>query len=167
MKQKITISSYLTLLFSFVFQCAISQSTISSIEAYGAYETIGVKIQMSGNDFDETAKVYYKKTSSGSFQEGHELVRFDGNHMATSLFNLELGTSYDIKVDLLDPDSSTTSTSTTTVSTQAEFSIPVALRTVNVTNSAELNTAISGVLPGDHIVLAAGIIFTSYYFLKI
>lgn len=134
----------------------VGQAKIDSYHTYGAYETAGVRFKMVDHNHDETAKIFYKKTDESTYKEGHHFVRFDGNHMVTSLFELEPATTYNIKIELFDPTSNHTDQATTTVTTQSEFSIPTAIQTTNVSNSSELSAAINSAKPGDHILLAAG-----------
>lgn len=132
-------------------------SSISQTQAYGNFETAGVIIRVDGMDFDETATVEYKRSSDPDYVWGHGLVRYDGNHMATSLFGLAPNTSYDLRITLHDPDGVTgTNPVTATISTRPEYALPTPLRVVNVANQTELNAAVTGAQPGDEIRLAAG-----------
>jgi hypothetical protein len=111
--------------------------TITNIQTYGNYETAGVNITFSGLvTTAQSARVYYKKTSESTYREGHNFIKFDGNHMATSLFDLSLNTAYDIKVDY--NNSQTVTTSYSTVTTKTEFALPFPVRTVNVGNQERL-----------------------------
>lgn len=132
-------------------------SRISAVKTYGCFETAGVDITVDQMDFDETATVEYRKTGETTFRRGHDFVRYDGNHMATSLFGLSLNTSYDIRVKLADPDGVTgTNPAAATARTRAEYTLPTPKRIVNVANQSQLNTAIAAAKAGDEIRLASG-----------
>src|SRR5690606_16888347 len=76
-------------------------------------------------------------------------------NMATSLFDLASGTAYEIQVQYT--DSSGTKTKNAFFNTKADtMALPTPTRVVNVSNSSQLNSAISNAKAGDHIVLANG-----------
>ncbi len=134
--------------------------TIDSLKTYGAFETGSVEILLNNydtNKMNETARGWIKKQGDpvSSYKEFHPFVRYDGNHMIASLFGLALNTTYDVKVELSDPDSGK-DTKSTTVTTRPEYTIPSALRNVNVSSDSALDTAIKAAQPGDHILVAAG-----------
>ena len=143
----------------------VSAASASSINTtgcsvYGNYETAGVIIKVDNVNFNETATIEYKKTTDSTYTTGHYFVRYDGNHMATSLFKLTSNTTYDIRVTLSDPVDGVTGTNpwTTTVTTKPAYTgaLPTPLRTVHVTDSAGFDQAIRNAQPGDEIRLAAG-----------
>ncbi|OGU15315.1 MAG: hypothetical protein A2X63_07555 [Ignavibacteria bacterium GWA2_35_8] len=132
-------------------------SNISEVKTYGNFETAGVIIKVDGMNFNETAQIEYKKSGTGLYKPGHDFVRYDGNHLATSLFKMDLNTTYDLRITLIDPDGVTgTNPMTTTVTTKPEFLIPTPLRIVNVANQTELDDAVTNLQAGDEIRLAAG-----------
>ena len=83
---------------------AAAPSKIAEVKTYGNFETAGIIIKVEKMDFDESAKIEYRKSGETTYRRGHDFVRYDGNHMATSLFGLDLGSSYEIKITLVDPD---------------------------------------------------------------
>jgi hypothetical protein len=132
-------------------------SSITAVQTYGSFETAGITIRVDGMDFDETAMVEYKRSADPDYQNGHDFVRYDGNHMATSLFRLESNTTYDVRVTLIDPDGVTGANPVvTSVSTRPDYSLPAPLRVVTVSTQTELNTAAAAAQPGDEIRMAAG-----------
>jgi len=132
-------------------------SSITAVQTYGSFETAGITIRVDGMDFDETATVEYKRSADPDYQNGHDFVRYDGNHMATSLFRLESNTTYDVRVTLIDPDGVTGANPVvTSVSTRPDYSLPAPLRVVTVSTQTELNTAAAAAQPGDEIRMAAG-----------
>ncbi|MBI5324075.1 MAG: right-handed parallel beta-helix repeat-containing protein [Ignavibacteriae bacterium] len=133
-------------------------SNISEVKTYGNFETAGIIIKVDDMNFNEIATIEYKKTGSFDYKFGHDFTRYDGNHLATSLFKLDFNTVYDLRITLIDPDGVTgTNPYLTSVSTKAEFSIPTALRIVNVKDQNELDAAISDLKPGDEVRLSGGI----------
>jgi hypothetical protein len=131
-------------------------SSISEVKTYGNFETAGVMIKVEGMDSDESATVEYRKTGEVAFTRGHDFIKYDGNHMATSLFGLAPGNSYDLKVTLFDPDGTTgVNPGLASVATKAEYSLPQPLRVVKVSTQKQLDAAINNALPGDEIRLSA------------
>lgn len=140
-------------------------SKITAVKTYGSFETAGIDITVDKMDFDETATIEYRKTGETVYRHGHDLVRYDGNHMATSLFGLSLNTTYEIRVKLTDPDGVTgTNPASTTVKTRAEYALPTPKKIVSVAGQAQLDAAISAAKPGDEIRLAAGTYATGIHF---
>jgi hypothetical protein len=151
------VSIVVTVMFTVASGYAQNGAQIVSFDTYGAFETAGITIELSNYDHDETARIFYKKAGTSTYHEGHPLIRYDANHMATSLFNLALNTTYDLRIELVDPDGTNPNqTVTTQVATRPEFSIPAALRTIYVSNSTGLQNAIAQIQPGDHILLQPG-----------
>jgi len=151
------LSICLALVFLVLFLSPAESSRISEVKTYGNFETAGVDIKVDSMDFDEAATVEYKKQSEPSYLRGHDFVRYDGNHMATSLFGLDLATAYDIRITLYDPDSVTgTNPVYTTLTTKPEYVLPPPVRTIQVANQTELDQAAGQAQPGDRIVLAPG-----------
>src|SRR5690242_12998752 len=71
----------------------VSADNVASINTagcsvYANFETAGVIIKVDNMSYNESATIEYKKSTDSTYQPGHPLVRYDGNHMATSLFNL-------------------------------------------------------------------------------
>ncbi len=144
-------------IFAFISSILVHASSISEFKTYGNFETVGVIIKVDSMNFNESAVLEYKSAGDATFKRGHDFVRFDGNHMASSIFKLSLNTSYDIRVTLYDPDGVTGANPyETNVRTKAEFSIPAPLRVVNVSGQTELDDAISNLQPGDEIRLTDG-----------
>ena len=132
-------------------------SRISDVKTYGCFETAGVIIKVDKMDFDETATIEYRTSGETAYKRGHDFVRYDGNHMATSLFGLQLNSTYELRATLVDPDGTTgKNPQTSTVKTRAEYALPKPLRTVNVSSLQQLDAAARNARPGDEIRLAAG-----------
>ena len=121
------------------------------ISTYGNYETAGVNIKVPGLTKSTKGTLKYKKTSESVWKDGHDFVKYDGNHMATSLFDLELDTEYIVEVFL-----DGASHGTNTFRTKKEFAVPTYTTVVNVSNASGLTTALSNATSNSMIVLVAG-----------
>ncbi len=132
-------------------------AAITAVETYGNFETAGVTLTLSGLDFDETATIEYRRAGDAAWKRGHDFRRFDGNHMATSLFGLAPETTYELRATLSDPDGVTgTNPVLASVSTRPEYVLPISVRTVAVASQSELDSALADLQPGDEIRLTAG-----------
>ena len=127
----------------------VNAATIEAIETYGAFETAGITIKLANHNNNETARIWVNGT------EAHPFIRYDGNHLATSLFNLSPGTTYNLIIEVTDPDGDD-ATTTTTVTTKSAYTIPGALNVYNVSSFTDLQTRINNAVAGDRIVVAAG-----------
>ncbi|MCR2821185.1 FIMAH domain-containing protein [Lederbergia panacisoli] len=139
-----------------------SATELVNIETYGNFETAGIDIKFENLITDETASVFYKKSSETIYREGHHFTKYDGNHMAASLFDLKKDTTYDIKIVVNSSQGS--SEYFTTVKTKPEYTPPLASKTVNVGNQQELDAAIANAKPGDHILLDPTGVYSSAIF---
>jgi hypothetical protein len=134
------------------------------VKTYGNFETAGIIIKVDNMNFNETATIEYRKAGEANYRQGHPFVRYDGNHMATSLFGLDLNSTYEIKITLTDPDGAFGANPTfTTVKTKKEYALPKPIRVVNVSTQSQLNAAINAAKPGDEIRLAAGTYASGIY----
>ncbi|MBN2206177.1 MAG: right-handed parallel beta-helix repeat-containing protein [Candidatus Aminicenantes bacterium] len=136
---------------------AAAASKIAEVKTYANFETAGVIVKVSGMDFDESATIEYRKAGAFAYRRGHDFIRYDGNHMATSLFGLDLNTAYEIRITLTDPDgTSGRNPVSASFKTKKEYVLPKPLRVVKVSNQNQLDRAIRNAKPGDEIRLAAG-----------
>ena len=140
----------LVMIISFCIVNVEAASTIVlEVSAYGNFETAGIDIKVNKTYItSSTFEIEYKASGESVYKKGHNFVKYDGNHMATSLFNLSLNTTYDIRI-LVDGNVE----ATTTVKTKPEFSIPEAQRQTVVRDSRGLNEAIYAAKAGDEILL--------------
>ena len=115
---------------------------LGNIETYGNFETAGIDLKFNHLITDETASVFYKKANEGVYLEGHPFTKYDGNHMATSLFDLKPDTTYDVKI-VVDSEQGK-SEHYTTVKTKPDYTLPKAKRTVNVVNQNRIGFSNSG-----------------------
>ena len=157
MKNLIKIPIGVAILLVLLYSSDLYSSNISEVKTYGSFETAGIIIKIDGMNFNETATVEYKKSGMDDYKRGHDFVRYDGNHMATSLFKLDLNSTYDLRITLIDPDGVTgINPYLSNVTTKPEFSIPTPLRVVNVSNQTQLDDAVYDLQPGDEVRLSAG-----------
>jgi len=79
--------------------------TLVDLDEYGNFHTAGVVVTISGDDNrNATAALEIRPPGSGSYQPVHPAVRADATHFASSLFDLEPDTTYDLRLTLSDPD---------------------------------------------------------------
>ena len=166
-KKLLALTMAIAMLMSVFGVSTISSAAISGVEisVYGNYETAGVNVKASGLVKDATnaggtitgkgtiGTVRYRKTSESVWKDGHDLVKYDGNHMATSLFDLDIDTEYIVEAFL-----DGTSYGTKTFKTKKEFAVPSdAGRTiVNVSDASGLTTALTNATSNSTILLASG-----------
>jgi parallel beta-helix repeat protein len=143
----------------------------SSIELYGNFHTMGVIVTIDvGDDPDDdaVATVEYR-TGGAPFSEGFPLTRTRPTQLVGSLFWLEPGTAYDVRVTFDDPDGILHGvTFQTTGSTRSEITIPPAVGSLYVSPSGSgtactlavpcsLAEGLSQAQPGDEVVLRGGV----------
>ncbi len=132
------------------------QDVIAGLEAYGNFISGGVTLELKTLNNKETAKLFVGAGGSGSYKEATPFVRFDASHLASSLFNLNGNTNYDVKVQVFDANGNFLDEETASLKTKPEWSLPNAQRTVVVSNDAELASALSGLQAGDRVLLRPG-----------
>ena len=128
-----------------------SAASLVETKVYGNYETAGINIKVNNLTASTSATLQYKEQGTSTWKDGHRFVKYDGNHMATSIFNLKNDTTYDIKITI-----DGVQAATTTVKTKAEYALPEYATVVNVNNTATLNTAINTAGSNTIIQMAAG-----------
>ena len=144
------------ILFSLIFNNQMLVSSAYSdveINVYANYETAGINVKVPDLENYTNGTIEYRKVNTANWKVGHRLVKYDGNHMATSLFDLEKNTDYEVKV-YLDGDQPLIET----FRTKAEFAVPsdTGRNIVDVSNAAGLTLALSSASPNTTIKLAAG-----------
>ncbi|MBL7183808.1 MAG: hypothetical protein ISS50_05095, partial [Anaerolineae bacterium] len=105
-----------------------TSTAAASIELYGTFHAMGIIVTIAAADDpdgDATATVEYR-TGSQAYQAGFPLSRMDDTRFVGSLFWLEPGTSYDVRVTLSDPDGDPLDGVTVTASgaTRPEIVVP-------------------------------------------
>jgi len=128
--------------FGFVFMAACIwvlsaagafSNSISSISVEPTFECAGIIVNLSGTDDPGVVTLEVKGPTESTYKLAHPFLRYDNQHMASSLFDLTPGTTYSIRVTL----GGTATTST--VTTRTEFVVPNALTTVNVSTTGHKN----------------------------
>lgn len=135
-------------------------------------ETIGIALPITSGDTNHNARVLvsYRRQGDTEWKEALPLFRVRPETLsdeepppfsvprqfAGSIFGLQPDTAYEVMLDVQDPDGGST-TRTATIRTRAEPpAAPATPRTVNVSTSSQLSSALSAAQPGDVIVLADG-----------
>jgi hypothetical protein len=135
-------------------------------------ETIGVSLPILGGDTNYNAKVqvFYRKTGDSGWNEALPLMRVHPEMLSTedvspftvvqqfagSIFDLQPDTSYDVRLEVQDPDGGSTTKLISIRTRPAPLSDPITPHVVNVTNNSQLQSALSAANPGDVITLANG-----------
>ncbi|HUW14751.1 MAG TPA: hypothetical protein VM537_33840, partial [Anaerolineae bacterium] len=100
----------------------------ASQELYGTFHAMGIIVTLDGSedpDGDATASVAYRASGSGTYRQGFPLSRVADTRFVGSLFWLEPGTAYDVRVTFSDPGDPLDGTTVVgTGSTRAEIAIP-------------------------------------------
>jgi hypothetical protein len=166
---------FLTLLAGLLITPSPPVRAAASLELYGTFHAMGVIASLGASDDpdgDATAGVEYRPSGSGAYREGFPLSRVAATRFVGSLFWLEPGTAYDVRVTFSDPDGGPLdgSTVTGTASTRAEIAIPAPDRSYYV-SPAGSGTACSEAAPcslagglnqagpGDEVVLRGGVYY--------
>ena len=128
---------------------------------------LGVQLPVTGDDnFNATVTVRYRPTGAATWRQALPLHRVHPENTALwtvapqfagSVFDLRPNTSYDVELQLTDPDGPLNQTFTLTGATRPVPSDPPAPRLVNVSTVAALNSALAAAQPGDVITLADGV----------
>ena len=149
-----------------------TSTAAASIELYGTFHAMGVIVTIAAADDpggDATAAVEYR-TGSQAYQAGFPLSRVDDTRFVGSLFWLEPGATYDVRVTFSDPDGDPLDGVTVTASgaTRSEIVVPSPVHSYYVAPNGS-GTACSLAAPcsltegesqaqaGDEIVLRDGV----------
>ena len=146
----------------------------ASLELYGTFHAMGITVFLADTDdpdVDAFATVEYR-TGKEPYQAGFPLSRISPNRFVGSLFWLEPGTIYDVRVTFTDPDGDPLDgvSVEATATTQREPAIPAPNNTYFVDPSGSgrdcslaspcsLSEGISQAQPGDEVVLRGGIYY--------
>ncbi len=78
---------------------------LQSVETYGNFHAGGIVVTVGDDDNrNAVAELQWRRLGEISLRPAHPLSRIDATHFAGSLFWLKPGTSYEVRVDLSDPD---------------------------------------------------------------
>ncbi len=104
-------------------------ATLGKVLVQPSFETAGVYISLGDDSGNESVAVEVKGPGDADFHPAHAATRFEPHAHATSLFGLAPGADYSVRVTLNDPDGvSGSATTTTTLHTRAEPSLPAPVR---------------------------------------
>lgn len=107
------------------------------LEAYGTLQAGGIVATVSGDaNRNANATLEWRAQGDSAYRAGHPLIRVDATHFVGSLFWLDPGATYDVRVSVADADGvGATSTRATTFATRAEATAFVPSRTLYVSPS--------------------------------
>ncbi len=146
----------------------------ATLDLYGTFHAMGLIVNLATTDDpdgDAVANVSYR-TGADPFKAGFPLSRVADTRFVGSLFWLEPGTSYDVRVTFSDPDGGPLDgvMVSETISTQTEVVIPAANNSYIVSpagngtsctpaSPCSLTEGLSLAQPGDEVALRGGIYF--------
>ncbi len=123
----------LPLAWAVLWPAVASASSLVSLEAYGNLHAGGVVAVVNGDTNTNATVALEWRPVSGSFRAGHPLVRIDATRFVGSVFDLQPGSAYEVRVTLSDPDGVTGAPALTqTLATRAEALAPPTLATLYV-----------------------------------
>jgi len=148
----------------------------ASLELYATFQSMGIVVSFDpGDDLDRSAVAHVEYRIQGTadpYRQGYPLTRVDDSRFVGSLFWLEPGTTYEVRVLCSDPDEGPLDgiVLTGTASTRAEADIPLPDRSLYVgptgsgstcalTVPCTLPEALNQARSGDEIVLTGGIYY--------
>ncbi|MBC7249333.1 MAG: right-handed parallel beta-helix repeat-containing protein [Anaerolineae bacterium] len=147
----------------------------ASLELYGTFQAMGVIVTIAADDdpdLDASATVEYRLSGSGAYRQGFPLSRVAATRFVGSLFWLEPGTSYEVRVTFSDPDHGPLDGDTVqgTASTRAEITIPTPSKSYYVSPTGSgtectlagpcaLSYAVSQAQAGEEVVLRGGVYY--------
>jgi hypothetical protein len=133
-----------------------------------------IPVTTGDDDYDATATIEYRPNSAGNWISGLTLLRvrpeltsgetppsqyglpFPAEQFAGSIFGLESGTDYEVRLSVTDPDGGDRVQVVNVSTRPVPRSDPAVPNIVSVSNTAALLNAINIAQPGDVIELAAG-----------
>lgn len=146
----------------------------ASLELYGTFHAMGVTVSLTDAadpNKNTVANVEYR-TGGEPYRAGFPLSHISNTRFVGSLFWLEPGTTYDVRITLRDPDNDPLDgvILQDAASTRAEMAIPPANNTFVVAPDGEgatcslsapcsLTEAIGHARPGDEVVLRGGVYY--------
>ena len=129
-------------------------------------ESIGIVVPINSGDtnYNAVANIEYRRAGTSNWSDGLPLMRVRpefaslsrSQEFAGSIFGLNPGTSYDVRVTVSDPDGGG-GVQTLSASTRGmPRAQPANATTINVSNASEFSSALSNAQPGHVIVLQPG-----------
>jgi hypothetical protein len=164
----------LALLAGMLFPPPSPARAAATLELYGTFHSMGVLVTLAAGDDpdrDASASVAYRIGGNGPYRPGFPLSRVSNTRFVGSLFWLDPGTAYDVRVTFSDPDGALHGVSVAgTASTRTEITIPAPNNSYyvspggggtacNPASPCSLIQGLSQALPGDEVVLHGGIYY--------
>ena len=147
----------------------------ASLELYGTFQAMGVIVTIAATDDpdrDATATVEYRLSGSGPYRQGFPLARTADTRFVGSLFWLEPGATYEVRVTLSDPDGGPLNGTSVadTAATRPEVTIPTPNHayyvspsgsgtTCSLVSPCALTQGLSQAQAGDEVVLRGGVYY--------
>jgi len=165
----------LVLMTSILLPSSVPVRAAATLELYGTFQAMGVIVTLAATDDpdgDATASVEYR-TGSEVYHVGFPLSRVSSTHFVGSLFWLEPGTSYDVRVTFSDADGLLNGVMVLgTGSTRVELTIPAPSHSYYVSPSGSGTTCslaapcslaegLSQAQPGQEVILRGGVYYRS------
>ncbi|MDY6952613.1 MAG: hypothetical protein SWE60_13965 [Thermodesulfobacteriota bacterium] len=165
-----------TLVLALAFWFAIvaaGEAGAATLELYGTFHAMGVIVELEASDDpdqDAVAAVAYR-SGTEDYHAGFPLSRVTETRLVGSLFWLEPGIAYDVRVVFSDPDGGLDGAAfESSASTRAEIVIPAPLHSFYVSpdgkgsgctteNPCSLSQGLSMAQPGDEVVLLEGVYY--------
>ena len=142
----------------------------ADIILHPTFENMGVEVRHKGDaNFNATGEVFYRAKGQAGWQQGHPLVmvgdtpvdpktgRTTNPRFYTSLFRLQEGTAYEVKVELKDPDGVAKQPQVAVATTRSSKVPTGSGKHIYVKPGMSLADAFKSGGPGDTIHLAKGI----------
>ncbi len=161
--------------------CGVSDSSIQAhttapniavLDLYGTFNSMGVIVTLDASndpDRDAISNLEYRLSGETIYRRGFPLTRMADTRFVGSLFWLEPGSIYDVRVGFSDADNDPINgvVLTDSSSTRAEITIPIASHTYYVSTNGngtgcslaspcQLEEGLSQVHPGEEVVLRGG-----------
>lgn len=146
----------------------------ATVDLYGTFNAMGITVSFAETgdpDMDAHVAIEYR-TGVQPYQNGFPLSRISATRFVGSLFWLEPGTDYDVRITFTDPDGGTLDNLSleATASTQSEITIPDSNNTYfvdpggngsdcSLASPCSLSEGIRLAQPGDEVVLRGGIYY--------
>jgi hypothetical protein len=156
-------------------QSSASAPRVANLELYGTFNSMGVIVTLDTSDDpdrDAISNLEYRLIGESIYQKGFPLKRVADNRFVGSLFWLEPGSIYDVRVSFSDPDHDPIHgvVLTGSSSTRTEITIPLASHTYYVSmngsgtgcslaSPCQLEEGLNQAQPGEEVVLRAGIYY--------
>jgi hypothetical protein len=162
-------------------QASATAPTMANMELYGTFNSMGVIITLDVSDDpdrDAISNLEYRLPGESIYRQGFPLTRVAETRFVGSLFWLEPGSIYDVRVSFSDPDHDPIHgvVLTGSSSTRAEITIPLASHSYYVSpngsgtgcshaSPCQLEEGLNQAQPGEEVILRGGTYYQGELFL--